>query len=264
MKKNNTGLNILQSISLLILIIIVEAVFGLVISLIVSAVLNVRGIHSESIYNSTLIYIKFVSQLTTYILVIWWAFKKKSNHIRIEYRLGLRVYLFSVLVMIGYSLIFHNSILILISDINASLTKSIPTSIPVEILAVIIAPVVEEIIFRGILLEQLSRKYNAVVSILVSSLLFSIFHFSIVQGVNTFIMGVLLGIVYIKTRSLVPCVLMHFVNNLIPVIAISLPTIFINGFSMIQFIFGILILVISIFIYTKINNLNFAKDTSTM
>ncbi len=82
------------------------------------------------------------------------------------------------------------------------------------ILMVIAAPVLEELIFRGIILEGLLKKYSPLVSIISSSLLFGIAHFNPWQFVTGFIIGIFSGWVYYKTRSLLPSIIIHAAANL--------------------------------------------------
>jgi len=81
------------------------------------------------------------------------------------------------------------------------------------ILMVIAAPVLEELIFRGIILEGLLKKYSPLVSIIISSLLFGIAHFNPWQFVTGFLIGIFSGWVYFKTRSLMPSIIIHSVAN---------------------------------------------------
>lgn len=81
------------------------------------------------------------------------------------------------------------------------------------ILMVIAAPVLEELIFRGIILEGLLKKYSPLVSIIISSLLFGIAHFNPWQFVTGFLIGIFSGWVYYKSRSLMPSIIIHAAAN---------------------------------------------------
>lgn len=85
------------------------------------------------------------------------------------------------------------------------------------ILAVIVAPVCEEIIFRGIILEGFLKRFHAPAAIVLSSFLFGLMHLNIWQGVSAFTGGLLLGWIYHRSRSLLPCILLHALNNLLSV-----------------------------------------------
>ena len=77
----------------------------------------------------------------------------------------------------------------------------------------IAAPILEELIFRGIILDGLLKKYSPLKSILVSSILFGIVHLNPWQFVTALAIGSLSGWVYYKTRNLMLCIVIHFVNN---------------------------------------------------
>lgn len=80
---------------------------------------------------------------------------------------------------------------------------------------VILIPICEEIIFRGVIFGYLKKRYNLVVSLIIQSLVFAFMHGNIVQGIYTFILGLVLGIIYIYTNSLYGSMLMHIIYNLL-------------------------------------------------
>lgn len=80
-------------------------------------------------------------------------------------------------------------------------------------LAIVVAPVCEEIIFRGIILGGFLKRFHTPAAIVLSSFLFGLMHMNIWQGVSAFLGGLLLGWVYVRTRSLVPCIFLHALNN---------------------------------------------------
>lgn len=80
---------------------------------------------------------------------------------------------------------------------------------------VIAAPIMEELIFRGIILDGLLKRYSPVKSIILSSVLFGILHLNPWQFVSAFIGGLFIGWVYYRTRKLSLSILIHSVNNLV-------------------------------------------------
>lgn len=78
---------------------------------------------------------------------------------------------------------------------------------------VIIAPIVEELIFRGIIMHGLMRNYPKLVAIFFSGLLFALFHLNPWQFPATFVLGLLLGWVMIRTRNIFACIAGHAINN---------------------------------------------------
>jgi uncharacterized protein len=81
-------------------------------------------------------------------------------------------------------------------------------------LMVIAAPILEELIFRGIILDGLLKKYSSTKSILISSLLFGLVHLNPWQFVTGLIIGIFSGWVYYRTRSLSYSIIIHASANL--------------------------------------------------
>ncbi|WP_382314528.1 CPBP family intramembrane glutamic endopeptidase [Hymenobacter bucti] len=77
------------------------------------------------------------------------------------------------------------------------------------------APVLEELFFRGILLKGLLRNYRPAVAIGQSALLFGVMHMSPAQSIATALMGIVLGWLYYRTRSVGLCIGLHMLNNLL-------------------------------------------------
>jgi hypothetical protein len=77
----------------------------------------------------------------------------------------------------------------------------------------LIAPLVEEILFRGIVLRGLLHHYSPGVAITLSACLFAIFHFNLYQLLVAFVMGIFFGWIYLKSRSLWPCIFGHACYN---------------------------------------------------
>lgn len=89
----------------------------------------------------------------------------------------------------------------------------------------VLAPVAEEMIFRGAILRRLldtMGKRREWAAITATALLFAVVHGNMAQGINAFVLGLLLGWMYARTRSLVPGVAMHLTNNTISFISFRL------------------------------------------
>ena len=86
---------------------------------------------------------------------------------------------------------------------------------PLGILGVcLIGPLAEEAIFRGAILRRLlEKKWNPWIAIVISAIIFAIVHGNFEQGLTAIIMGCFMGWIYYRTRSIMPCFLVHAVNN---------------------------------------------------
>lgn len=81
------------------------------------------------------------------------------------------------------------------------------------ICAGILIPIVEEIIFRGLIFNRIKYQYNFVAGLLISSLLFGIYHGNIVQGIYATLLGIFLGFAYHKTKSILIPIFIHMSGN---------------------------------------------------
>lgn len=78
----------------------------------------------------------------------------------------------------------------------------------------LLAPVAEEIVFRGAVLRSLLKwSKHHWIGIAISAVLFALFHGNPAQMPHAFMVGLLLGWMFYRTGSVVPCVAYHWVNN---------------------------------------------------
>jgi len=84
---------------------------------------------------------------------------------------------------------------------------------------VIAAPIFEELIFRGIMLDGLLKKYSPVKSILVSSFLFGFVHLNPWQFVMGLFLGGFTGWIYYKTECVSLTIIIHASINLMGVLS---------------------------------------------
>jgi hypothetical protein len=85
--------------------------------------------------------------------------------------------------------------------------------------AVLIGPVSEELVFRRYVILS-AKKYGTTFAIVISSLLFALFHGNLEQGLNTFMLGLVLGYIAVE-YSVGWAILMHIVNNSLAMIELA-------------------------------------------
>jgi sodium transport system permease protein len=74
----------------------------------------------------------------------------------------------------------------------------------------------EELAFRGFILSGLEHEHRTRSAILLSALMFGFLHvlLSLFQQLfNATLLGIVLGLLAVRSRSLLPCILFHFLNN---------------------------------------------------
>ncbi len=87
----------------------------------------------------------------------------------------------------------------------------------------IIGPICEELLFRGAIMYPMLRKgINPAVCIFVSALIFGIIHFNPAQIPVAMLVGILFGIIYYYTKSLVATSICHIINNSTSVLLMSI------------------------------------------
>ena len=91
-----------------------------------------------------------------------------------------------------------------------------PVTVPGKLLYVLIAAVLpaflEEMIFRGIILQNL-RRFGDETALFLSAFFFAVFHLNLSQIPYAFLMGLCLGYFVLRTGSLWAGILLHFCNN---------------------------------------------------
>lgn len=83
----------------------------------------------------------------------------------------------------------------------------------------VLVPVAEELIFRGLIYERMKRFFSVKVSVLLSSLLFALYHGNPIQMIFAFPMAVVLAVVMQQGKSILFPILFHMGANLAAVCA---------------------------------------------
>lgn len=96
-------------------------------------------------------------------------------------------------------------------------SPNIPLNNPFELIffsvtIALLPAVFEELLFRGILLNSLKGE-NLLVRIFTVGLCFALYHCSVSQFVYQFIYGVAFCLLAIVAKSVIPCIIAHFINN---------------------------------------------------
>ena len=99
-------------------------------------------------------------------------------------------------------------------------------STPVGYVAIgLLAPLAEEMVFRGailrVLLKVFDRRWHWL-PIVISAVLFGAVHGNMAQFLHAMLLGLLLGWLYYRTDSIVPGVVLHWVNNSIAYVIFNL------------------------------------------
>jgi membrane protease YdiL (CAAX protease family) len=77
-------------------------------------------------------------------------------------------------------------------------------------IVVIMGPAIEELVFRGVILNRWAYKWGIRKGVVLSSLLFALGHRGILWP---FVVGVVLSLIYLATRSLLVSIVCHMLVN---------------------------------------------------
>lgn len=107
---------------------------------------------------------------------------------------------------------------VIVIDLGGSLALAILLAL----LVVGIVPIFEEVIFRRMLLRWLAQHFGSATSIFLGAIIFSAFHFhfSFINSLYLFLVGIVLGATFYVARSLWPCIFAHGTINLFWVIGL--------------------------------------------
>lgn len=86
-------------------------------------------------------------------------------------------------------------------------------TVATTLLSCALAPMLEEMLFRGVILRGFLQRFPPRPAILLSATLFGVAHLNLYQFVAATVLGIVLGWLYERTRSLWPGVLLHAAYN---------------------------------------------------
>ncbi len=163
-------------------------------------------------------------------IMLWISLRigKRKNYQPTYWRWKLTVFapfLIITTVAINFAMAEINALMIslLAPGVGAGLSVASGADISIiEVLLLLISTavipgIVEEIMFRGIILTNLAP-YGKGMAIVCSALLFGLMHMNPSQFFYTTLMGLILGYLYVRTRSIWICIIIHFTNNALGVV----------------------------------------------
>jgi membrane protease YdiL (CAAX protease family) len=194
-----------------------------------------------------------VKYVVIIVLLKW--FSNKTDESKTKHHLKPRNFVYTALIIMAFRMIFDNSLTLLISDIpmpdfiNDAFEELAVSPIILILSVAVVAPIYEEVVFRGILLKGMAKKINPAIALVVSALFFALVHMNIPQGINAFLLGIVIGAIYLKTGSIYLSIFAHFTNNILAITISSLFMTIVGKYSMathgIFLIIGVVLLVIS-------------------
>jgi membrane protease YdiL (CAAX protease family) len=112
---------------------------------------------------------------------------------------------------IAYALIFNPPEEELPKELGAE--ESVGLAIATGVLLIAVAPVAEELFFRGFLYQAFRNSFGVWPGAILSGLVFGVIHFEFFKLVQLATLGVILALLFERTRSLWPPIMLHAINN---------------------------------------------------
>lgn len=210
----------------------ITMILQILLSIVCMAIGVANGLNEETLImefvNNNILGITVISGILT-VLALYLVFKLRKKQVKQEWKLNQ----FKVKNVILASVIaFSFSFLFALCTYNISMENSLMISKSVEFYngkiplfgtimmianLLVIAPITEEIAFRGIVYTRVEKTTNAVIAIIVSSILFGLMHFmagGIILVIGAILMALVFGYIFYKYKSLWVCIIAHTIANL--------------------------------------------------
>ena len=254
-------MNVFQSIAMIVIIFLAFAPF--ITALIAMPELGTEDVGMQimdgytNILNSN---VWFLSALTTIaaLLILWFVFNRKNRNFKEYFRFTKAPFqAIAAAVLLGLSWFFltngllsvlQEALFALLDRLFAYLEETALMDISpyidmfYEILnsmnqmydgvgmftiaAIFGAPLIEEIVFRAGPLTHLNKKMPTFWAVMLTSALFAFAHGNPVQMIYTFVLGLFAGFLFVKTDSIYPSIVCHFVFNGANLISMALQSLF--------------------------------------
>ena len=254
-------MNVFQSIA--VVLVVVPAFASIVLSLIAMPELGGEDLFMlvmESYTTALDSNMWFLSALTTIaaLLILWFFFNRKQYDFKEYFRFTKApVKAIATAVLLGLSWFFltngilsalQEALFVLIERLIAymeevalmdispfidlfheildALNQTYDSAGMFTIAAIFGAPLIEEIVFRAGPLTHLTKKMPAFWAVMLTSALFAFAHGNPVQMIYTFVLGLFTGYLFVKTDSIYPSIVCHFVFNGANLISMALQSLF--------------------------------------
>ena len=163
------------------------------------------------------------------LLYKFWAKEKVSCLIRSKAKISPRIILLAILIglfsrqlTIAIAVLWQNFIMLLgFTQINSAGTIfSSPEVIWLELICTALLPAIfEEITHRGLLQDALSDVKTDRSKIIIMAIMFGLMHQNVNQVCYTIVGGMIMAYLAVKTGSLLPGMIVHFMNNAFSVLS---------------------------------------------
>lgn len=156
---------------------------------------------------------------------LWYYFREKKFGFKPDYSKGLSTNNIGCLIGIGIFSQFAINIVIAIihlimpsaferyNEISGVFDMSTAPAWLMILTVCIVGPIAEEVMFRGMIYGCIRRSFGMWPAVIISAVLFGVYHMNLVQGIYATVLGVVLALVYEKTQTIYGSIIFHVVFN---------------------------------------------------
>lgn len=254
--------NLLKAIGFLLLVMTVYISANLIPGIILGILIWIK--HADEIAASTdpsvfitniigpySLHISIFAALST-LFMIWLFFLIRKDNFtaytkwrKIKLKDGLYIGLLGVFLNLLFIAILNYAALYLpieelMSQYSELIALALDTNFFIILLGVaVVAPIFEETLIRGIIFNDFRKATPVWLALIIQALIFGIMHMNIIQGTYAFFLGLILGTLYLKYKSIIAAILLHMTFNLTSTLLSSFVPSFDTNIGMV-FIIGLL------------------------
>ena len=179
--------------------------------------------------------IRYLLTLAIEWLLLWWVLRRYGKKWS-DFGLKKFPWIKSILTILGVYVGFSLSVIVVFTlvavlfpsiDVNEAQSTAFEFGrshwglIVSFVASVLIAPIIEEIQFRGFVLPAFEKSFGPFFGLLLTSLTFAVLHFQANVAIYTFILGIILALMYRRLGSIIPGIVLHTINNLLAFLAVT-------------------------------------------
>ena len=161
-------------------------------------------------------------------LYYFWSKNREDNIFKRSQFNKINIYqlLYSVLIGISINLINIFICILLIEKFTINLEgsntlKMMSQSYSGIFAVVILGPILEEIVFRGLIFNEMKKQLGLITSVFLQAAVFALYHGNISKIIYTFFAGIFFALVYNYTSSILASILCHTSSNFLTIFFVS-------------------------------------------
>ena len=229
MKKFKKYISVIMPLIYMILLLIASVIGLVIINLIINVIIGLFtgeiNYERDIIFDTPHLASLLSSSTVALVFLAWYRRLKKNDGLVKKRRLALKDKGFLIVWGIGM-VFFVNGIVDLfiialeiyfpqlVSDyINMMSVMYEGSLIIIAIRVAIMAPILEELVFRGVILKKAKNIMPFYAANIIQAILFGLIHLNWIQGLYAFPIGILLGYITRRYRSIIPSIVSHALLN---------------------------------------------------